>query len=131
MKLQHIHELRLAGMTWEEIGCSDTERKKYSGWIEGQQELELDSELEKNAKVLQSIRKARKELGIERSINNEQIRDISLHKLMTDEIKSAIKSLPKEGLKPFKKKKKTMIENRNTLWRWVTSIIRVVVSLNS
>ena len=102
MKLQHIHELRLSGMTWDEIGCTDTERKKYQGWVEGQEEIERDNELERSAKVLQSIRKARKELGIERSINNEQIRDITLHKLMSDEIKSAIKSLPKLELKPFK-----------------------------
>jgi hypothetical protein len=101
MKLQHIHELRLAGMTWDEIGCTDTERKKYQGWVEGQEEIEQENQLERSAKVLQSIRKARKELGIERSINNEQIRDISLYKLMNDEIKSAIKSLPKLDVKPL------------------------------
>ena len=106
MKLQHIHELRLAGMTWEEIGCTDTERKKYMGWIEGQEEIEEENTLERNAKALQTIRQARKELGIERAINNEQIRDIAIHKLMTEEVKDAIKSLPTLDIKPPKKIKK-------------------------
>lgn len=95
MNLKSIHELRLAGMTWDEIGCTDTERKKYMGWIEGQEEIEAEDTLERSAKVLQAIRKARKELGIERSINNEQIRDMTIHKLMTQEIHDSIKRLPK------------------------------------
>ena len=106
MKLQHIHELRLSGMTWEEIGCTDTERKKYMGWVEGQEEIENENDLERNAAVLQSIRKARKELGIERSINNEQIRDIAIHKLMTDEIKDAIQKLPDIGFTKQRKVKR-------------------------
>ena len=106
MNLKDIHELRLAGMTWDEIGCTDTERKKYNGWLEGQNEIEEQMDIERSAKVLQSIRKARKELGIERSINNEQIRDITLHKLMTEEIKTAIKELPQLDFKPSKKTNK-------------------------
>lgn len=102
MNLKSIHELRLAGMTWDEIGCTDTERKKYMGWVEGQQEIEAEDNLERSSKVLQAIRKARKELSIERSINNEQIRDITIHKLMTDEIKESIRNLPKLDFKKSK-----------------------------
>ena len=94
MKFEYIHELRESGLEWNEIDITDTQRKKYYGWLEGVQAAQEQDDLERSAKTLQAIRKARKELGIERSINNEQIRDIAIHKLMTDEIKDAIKSLP-------------------------------------
>lgn len=93
MKFELIHELRESGADWNEIGVTDTQRKKYYGWLEARKEEETQDTLEKNAKTLQAIRLARKELGIERSINNEQIRDLAIHKIMSKEVVDAIKQL--------------------------------------
>lgn len=105
MKFEYIHELRESGLGWDEIDITDTQRKKYYGWLEAMQSVEEQDNLEKNAKTLQAIRKARKELGIERSINNEQIRDIALHQLFTKEVVDTIKTLPKLEVKNNKIKR--------------------------
>ena len=115
MKFELIHELREQGATWEEIGVSDTRRKAYQGWLEAYESIQNEDELEKHAKTLQAIRKARKELGIERSINNEQIRDLALHKIMNKEAIEAIKKLkpisfPIEKVKKAIKKEETVNE---------------------
>lgn len=108
MKFELIHELREQGLEWSEIDVTDTQRKKYYGWLEAKQDEQEYSDLEKQAKTLQAIRKARKELGIERSINNEQIRDLSIHKLLTEEVKDAIKELPQLN---FTQSQKAQIKN--------------------
>ena len=95
MKFELIHELREQGVSWDEIGVTDSRRKAYSGWLEAKRSDEHSSDLERNAKVLQAIRLARKELGIERSINNEQIRDIAIHKTFTKDVLNALHKLPK------------------------------------
>ena len=93
MKL--IHEMRLQGVGWQTIhdtlGSNDVDRKAYMGYLLSLEE-EQDDKLIKNAKTLQSIRLSRKELGLERSINNEQIRDITLHKTFTNQVLDAIKN---------------------------------------
>lgn len=91
-----IHELRQQGVDWQTIidtvdWFTDNDRKVYSGWLLGRQdESNYDATLVKNAKTLQAIRLARKELGIERTINNEQIRDIALHQTFTKQFIDAI-----------------------------------------
>jgi hypothetical protein len=89
-----IHELRLSGVSWDNIKddvewFTDNDRKVYSGWLLGQEESE-NSDIVKFAKRRQTIRKERKILGIERSINNEEIRDISLHQTFTQQVLDAI-----------------------------------------
>ena len=89
-----IHELRLSGVSWEDIKSdiewfTDNDRKVYTGWLLGQDTVE-DSNLLKLAKQKQAIRVSRKELGIERAINNEQIRDITLHQTFTKQVIDAI-----------------------------------------
>jgi hypothetical protein len=94
--LKLVHEMRLQGIGWQEITdtvpfASDNTRKLYSGYLIGVEDNE-DNTIIKNAKTLQSIRLKRKELGIERSINNEQIRDITLHQTFTHQVVDAIKN---------------------------------------
>lgn len=90
-----IHELRLSGVEWNEIKedvdwFTDNDRKVYVGWLLGQQENE-SLDLIKHAKQRQTIRRERKLLGFERSINNEQIRDIALHQTFTEQVLNAVK----------------------------------------
>ena len=112
MKFELIHELRESGLEWNEIGVTDTTRKKYYGWLEARKDEEAQSTLESSARTLHAIRLARKELGIERSINNEQIRDLALHKLMNKEVLDAISKLKPIKIKehkPHKPEKKEFI----------------------
>jgi len=95
--LKLVHELREMGVGWQEIidtvpHATDNTRKLYSGWLLGKEESN-ETDIIRNAKQLQTIRLARKELGIERSINNEQIRDITLNKTFTNQVVQAIKDL--------------------------------------
>jgi hypothetical protein len=90
-----IHEMRLSGVDWQTIKdtvdwFSDNDRKVYTGWLLGM-EVSEDNSLLKNAKTLQTIRIERKKLGIERSINNEQVRDIALHQTFTEQVTDSIK----------------------------------------
>lgn len=98
-QLRLIHELRQQGIGWDVIhdtvGSTDNDRKLYRGYLLGIEE-ENDSDLLKQAKTLQAIRLARKELGLERSINNEQIRDITLHKTFTNQMLNAISNKYKD-----------------------------------
>ena len=112
MKFELIHELRESGLEWSEIDITDTQRKKYYGWLEGVKAAQEQDDLERNAKTLQAIRKARKELGIERSINNEQIRDLAIHKIMNKEAVEAIKNLKPLSI-PLKSVKKSIKKDSN------------------
>ena len=94
-----IHELREQGVDWETIhetvGSADVDRKAYYGFKMGL--LENDNvDLIKLAKKSQMIRVSAKRLGIERSINNEEIRDIALHQTFTQQVIQSIKDLPRE-----------------------------------
>ena len=94
--LRLVHELREQGVDWESIkdtivGFTDNDRKLYYGFKKGLESKE-DVDLVKHAKTLQKIRLSRKQLGIERSINNEQIRDITLHKTFTNQVLDAIEN---------------------------------------
>lgn len=94
--LRLVHELREQGVGWESVkdtiaGFTDNDRKLYYGYKKGLESKE-DSDLVKHAKTLQKIRLSRKRLGVERSINNEQIRDITLHKTFTDQVIEEIKN---------------------------------------
>ena len=95
-----IHNLRLSGVSWELIAdtldwFTDNDRKVYAGWLIGKEDND-DINLIKMAKKSQAIRTSAKMLGFERSINNEMIRDISLHKTFTQQVIDAIKNLPTE-----------------------------------
>lgn len=95
-QLHLIHELREQGVDWESIsevieGFTDNDRKLYYGYKLGLETSE-DASLIKQAKTLQKIRLSRKELGIERSINNEQVRAIALHKTFTNQVVEAIQN---------------------------------------
>ena len=93
--MRMIHELREQGIDWETIhetvGSADVDRKAYYGFTMGLEEDTQDN-LIKHAKTLQNIRKAKKMLGIERSINNEEIRDIALHQTFTEQVLNAIEN---------------------------------------
>ena len=96
-ELKIIHELRESGSSWEEVAeliptYTDNDRKLYYGYKQGLEDGDLDTAI-KNAKQLQAIRKARKVLGIERSINNEQIRDLALQETIVSQFADAIKTL--------------------------------------
>jgi len=91
-----IHDLRLSGIDWSTIAdtvdwFTDNDRKVYAGWLIGLNEND-NTDLIKMAKKSQMIRVSSKRLVIERSINNEEIRDISLHQTFTDQVIDAIKN---------------------------------------
>ena len=93
--MRMIHELREQDIDWETIhetvGSADVDRKAYYGFLMGLEE-DTQPNLVKHAKTLQNIRKAKKMLGIERSINNEEIRDIAIHKTFTNQVIEAIEN---------------------------------------
>lgn len=104
-----ITELREAGHTWEEVTsvlnseldldlASSSYRKPYTAYKQGQEDGITDEDL---AKQNQHIRKQRKMLGIERSINNEQIRDLVLRDMIDDEMKRALLKISENVLLPF------------------------------
>lgn len=91
-----IHDLRLSGIDWSTISetvdwFTDNDRKVYAGWLLGREESD-DLDLIKMAKKSQAIRLSSKRLGIERSINNEMIRDIALHQTFTSQVIDAIEN---------------------------------------
>jgi|LGOV01.1.fsa_nt_gb hypothetical protein len=91
-----IHDLREGGIDWNTIAetiewFTDNDRKVYAGWLLGQEENN-NFDLIKQAKKSQAIRLASKNLGLERAINNEQIRDISLHQTFTKQVLDAIEN---------------------------------------
>lgn len=108
-KMRLIHELRQQGIEWEvihdSVGSKDVDRKAYYGYLMGLEDV-AEEDLIKHAKTLQAIRKSRKILGIERSINNVQIKDIVTKELFDSEIKKAIFEERRE-LKPIKNRRVT------------------------
>ena len=102
---ERIDKLRTLGYTWDEIseeGFTNTDRKMYYGWKHAQDDFEnLTSKklIDKVSKQMQNVRLAKKQLGIERSINNEQIIDISLRETFDDQMLRALENLPKVKLK--------------------------------
>lgn len=92
-KMRLIHELRQQGVDWESIhdsvGSADVDRKAYYGYLMGLEDIE-QADLIKQAKTLQAIRLSRKILTAERSINNDQIKDLAAKNLMTEQIEKAI-----------------------------------------
>ena len=99
-ELKTVVELRELGSTWDEINLlipnyTDNDRKVVKGFMMGKQE-DAEFDIVKNARILQQIRLKKKELGIERSINNEMIRDITLHQTFTDQVLDAIQEKYKD-----------------------------------
>ena len=92
-KMRLIHELRQQGIKWEDIhdsvGSLDVDRKAYYGYLMGLEDS-YDEDLVRHAKTLQAIRKSRKVLGIERSINNIEIKALAEKELIDEQMKQAI-----------------------------------------
>ena len=82
-KYKLIDKYLAEGLTWGEMldkGITDTDRKKYYGYVDGLNERS-DNLL---AQEKQKVRILKKELSIERQINNEQIKYLTEHKMITD-----------------------------------------------
>lgn len=98
-KMRLIHELRQQGIEWDvvhdTVGSADVDRKAYYGYLMGLEDSS-DEDLVKHAKTLQAIRKSRKVLGIERSINNVQIKQLAERELFDAQLQEAILSDRKE-----------------------------------
>lgn len=92
-KMRLIHELRQQGIEWETIhdtlGSADVDRKAYYGYLMGLEDSG-EADLIKQAKTLQAIRLSRKVLTAERSINNDQIRDLAAKQLFDKQLQDAI-----------------------------------------
>lgn len=94
-QMRLIHELRLQGADWHTIhatvGSADVDRKAYYGYLMGLEDIE-QADLIKQAKTLQTIRLSRKILTAERSINNDQIRDLAAKTLFNEQVEKAMLS---------------------------------------
>lgn len=92
-KMRLIHELRQQGIDWEtvhdSVGSRDVDRKAYYGYLMGLEDS-YDEDLVKHAKTLQAIRTSRKVLGIERSINNIEIKALAEKEVIDHQLKEAI-----------------------------------------
>lgn len=91
-----IFELYDKGLSWDEIKdelpwFTDTDRKKFYGYKEAMESMTEKLAEGRLAQRQQNIRIERKVLGYERSINNEQIRDIALSKTLSNQLKQALK----------------------------------------
>lgn len=91
------------GLNWQQIAdkmndiynddkSPTTYRKPYTAYKQGYEDSASDKDLDLQ---LQRIRRERKQLGIERSINNEQIRDLSIRDVITEQIKEGIHKVNK------------------------------------
>lgn len=114
-----IQEMLDAGYSWEEIrskGFTDSDRKYYYGWRAAWDMFDKKLSDEHVAEREQNLRLQRKLLSYERSINNEQIRDIALNQSLSAQM---LEELRKGGktYKLGKPKKRTSKENAS----WVVT----------
>jgi len=129
----YIEEKRLDGKTWLEVtndlnrmyGVWFSEskwRKPYQAYKQGREDKRDATD---TAYELQRIRVKRKELAIERSVNNEQIRDISLHNTYVNQLCESVSSLPSLniGKKIKKRKSKEELDVSATNGKEVTSLV--------
>ena len=102
----HIEKLRNDGETWQNIaddlnkihGVSFSEsawRKPYQAYKQGREDSINETEL---SYQMQEIRRKKKELSLERSINNQQIRDLSIHGVYRNLLSEALENLPSLSL---------------------------------
>ena len=73
-------------MGWEEMkehGITDTDRKKYYGYLDGLDEIRDEVLIEEKLKVKQ----LKKELSIERQMSNENIKYLTEHKIIQEQRK--------------------------------------------
>ena len=88
-KYTEIEQYITEGKTWDEmreLGITDTDRKKYYGYKDGLEE-QTDEIL---AQEKQKIRMLKKELSIERQINNEQLKYITEISRIEEERKGVV-----------------------------------------
>lgn len=105
-----VHELREQGVSWPEIeklvsGCTENDRKLYNGWRMMASYMGQADDIEE-ATSLQALKKARKILTVERSVNNNQITDIVKKELFDDQLKEAILN----GRRPLYRVKKKVLK---------------------
>lgn len=89
-----VHELREQGLSWPQIeklvsGCTENDRKLYTGWRMMASYIGQPDEVEE-ATSLQALKKARKILTVERSVNNNQITDLVKKELFDEQLREAI-----------------------------------------
>lgn len=90
-----VQELRNLGFTWKEIideveWFTDNDRKLFEGWKLAQEEQD-DSQALKYAKKSLTLKQKAKEISLQRSVLNEQIRDIAVHQTLTEDALKAIR----------------------------------------
>jgi len=90
-----IEEMLDRGYTWEMIKkelpwFTDSDRKRYYGFKDGLEMFNRRFNEERMTEREQRLRLERKVLSYERSINNEQIRDISLNKMLSHQMQEAL-----------------------------------------
>lgn len=96
---KHIDRFRDDGLTWREVKEELNEmydlkfdesayRKPYQAYKQGIEDSISDAELQLK---LQEIRKKKKALSMERSINNAQIRDLASQDVITEAISQSVK----------------------------------------
>ena len=93
---EQIMELYDKGLSWDEIRdtldwFTDTDRKKFYGYRDAMETLSTTLASDKLDQRLQRIRLNQKILGLERSINNEQIRDLALAETLTNQLRQSLK----------------------------------------
>lgn len=103
-----IFELYDKGMSWDEIReelpwFTDTDRKKFYGYKEALDMVGVNGLDERLQKRQQNIRLERKILGYERSINNEQIRDLALSQVLQRQLKESLAEIKPINLKDISK----------------------------
>lgn len=79
-----IDKLKIEGKSWDdmkEYGVSDTDRKRYYGYLDGLRSQSEDILIEEKLKVKQ----LKKELSIERQMSNENVKYITEHRMLREQ----------------------------------------------
>jgi hypothetical protein len=96
-----IDQYRLEGKTWQEIAdtlnyrlgeafSESAYRKPFQAWKDGKEDGITDIEL---ARQLQNVEIQKKAVRLQRTINTEQIRDLAIHKVFSDEVADYVRGL--------------------------------------
>ena len=95
--MRKIEAMRDLDYTWSEIAdeipnYSDNYRKYFVGYLTNK-DVEETNSISKQAKKSLLLKQKQKEISLQRSVLNEQIRDIALHKSITDQVVEAIRDI--------------------------------------
>ena len=91
--MRKIEAMRDLDYTWSEIAdeipnYSDNYRKYFVGYLTNK-DVEETNNISKQAKKSLLLKQKQKEISLQRSVLNEQIRDIALHKSITHQVVEA------------------------------------------